>query len=219
MNKLVRFFKGRIRLFISIFFGLIVGLIVSKLVMLSLATQIIISFNSGVFLFLIMAFDIMFFSKEKDLLKNSAEQDEGKILVLLLVLGSAATSLVAIVAQLSVAKDLHGFLKFEYVALSALTIILSWFFIQMMFAIHYAHDFYLNISHKKPGGVDFPGTEAPDYADFFYLACSIGTSGQTADVAFTEQKMRRACMVHCVFTFFFNATVLALMINLLSNLL
>ncbi len=219
MNKLVRFFKGRIRLFISIFFGLIVGLIVSKLVMLSLATQIIISFNSGVFLFLIMAFDIMFFSKEKDLLKNSAEQDEGKILVLLLVLGSAATSLVAIVAQLSVAKSLHGFLKFEYVALSALTIILSWFFIQMMFAIHYAHDFYLNISHKKPGGVDFPGTEAPDYADFFYLACSIGTSGQTADVAFTEQKMRRACMVHCVFTFFFNATVLALMINLLSNLL
>lgn len=219
MNKLVRFFKGRIRLFISIFFGLIVGLVFSKLTILSLPTQIIISFNSGVILFLIMAFDIMFFSKEKDLLKHAAEQDEGKILVLFLVLGSAATSLVAIVAELSVAKNLQGILKFEYVALSALTIFLSWFFIQLMFAIHYAHDFYLNIAQKKPGGLEFQGTPSPDYADFFYLACSIGTSGQTADVAFSDQKMRRAGTVHCVFTFFFNATVLALMINLLSNLL
>lgn len=219
MNRLVRFFIARLRLFGSIFFGLIVGLIFSKLTELSLSTQIIIGFDSGVILFLIMAFHTMYFRKDIDLLKRAAEQDEGKILVLSLVLGSAVTSLVAIATLLSEAKGLHGILKFEYVALSALTIFISWFFIHLMFGIHYAHEFYLNLSRKKPAGLHFPGTDLPEYSDFFYLACSIGTSGQTADVSFTDQKLRRAGTVHYVFTFFFNATVLALMINLLSDLL
>jgi uncharacterized membrane protein len=88
-----------------------------------------------------------------------------------------------------------------------------------MFSIHYAHDYYLNIINKKPGGLDFPGTQNPEYLDFFYLSCSIGTSGQTADIGFADHKMRLTGIVHYIFTFFFNAAILALMINVLAGLL
>jgi uncharacterized membrane protein len=58
----------------------------------------------------------------------------------------------------------------------------------------------------------------PDYGDFLYFACVIGTSGQTADVSFTSRAMRRIGTVHCVLAFFFNTTVVALTINIASGL-
>jgi uncharacterized membrane protein len=87
-----------------------------------------------------------------------------------------------------------------------------------MFALHYAHDFYMTDQHGTHGGLEFPGEPAPDYADFLYFACIIGTSAQTADVSFTSRKMRRNGIVHCVLAFFFNTTLLALTINIASGL-
>jgi uncharacterized membrane protein len=71
----------------------------------------------------------------------------------------------------------------------------------------------------NPGGLDFPGTHSPDYADFLYFSCIIGTSGQTADISFCSRSMRRTGLVHCVLAYFFNTTLLALTINIASGLL
>jgi uncharacterized membrane protein len=87
-----------------------------------------------------------------------------------------------------------------------------------MFALHYAHDYYL---HTGGGdrGLLFPGTAQPDYFDFLYAAAIIGTSGQTADVSFNTSPTRRLAMVHSVLAFFFNTIVLALTINFAAGLL
>jgi len=69
-----------------------------------------------------------------------------------------------------------------------------------------------------PGGLEFPGGHAPDYGDFLYFACVIGTSGQTADVSFSSRVMRRTGLVHCVLAFLFNTTLIALTINIASGL-
>ena len=50
-------------------------------------------------------------------------------------------------------------------------------------------------------------------------AVVIGTSGQTADVAFSNAAMRRIGTWHCVLSFAFNTTVLALMINIAASLM
>ena len=55
--------------------------------------------------------------------------------------------------------------------------------------------------------------------DFFYFACVIGTSGQTADVAFATSALRRVGTLHCVLAFFFNTTLLALTINVAAGLI
>jgi uncharacterized membrane protein len=64
----------------------------------------------------------------------------------------------------------------------------------------------------------FPGTKDPDYLDFFYFSCVIGTSGQTADVAFNGSALRAVGTLHCILVFFFNTTVLALTINIAAGL-
>jgi uncharacterized membrane protein len=136
-----------------------------------------------------------------------------------MVIFAAIASLGAIVAELSVVKDMHGMLRYLHVALAILTILSSWAFTQVMFALHYAHDFYVATELGENGGLEFPGVATPDYSDFLYFACVIGTSGQTADVSFTRRSMRRTGLAHCVLAFFFNTTLVALTINIASGLI
>lgn len=51
-----------------------------------------------------------------------------------------------------------------------------------------------------------------------YVACVIGTSGQTTHVPLTGRKMRRIGLLHCLLCFFFNTTVLALTVNIAFGL-
>jgi uncharacterized membrane protein len=87
-----------------------------------------------------------------------------------------------------------------------------------MFTLHYAHHYYTAIEQQHKPGIDFPGDEIPNYSDFLYCACIIGTSGQTADVSFSTTTTRHVALVHSVLAFFFNTTLLALTINIASSL-
>jgi uncharacterized membrane protein len=58
----------------------------------------------------------------------------------------------------------------------------------------------------------------PGVQRFLHFAAVIGTSGQTADVSFSSRAMRRIGTVHCILSFLFNTTVLAMMINIAAGL-
>jgi uncharacterized membrane protein len=141
-------------------------------------------------------------------------QDDGQLVILSLVVVSTIASLAAIAGELVVVKDMHGFSKGAHIALAGVTVLSSWAFIQMMFALHYAHDYYAAACHGRKAGLQFPDDEPPDYGDFFYFASVIGTSGQTADVAFVSKPLRRIGSIHCILAYLFNTTVLALLINI-----
>src|ERR1035437_7606281 len=169
-------------------------------------------------LYLLLAARLMFWSTHERMRTRALQHDEGRILVLVFVVSAALMCIGAIVAQLAVVKDLRGTLRYAHIALAGLTIVTSWAFTQVMFALHYAHDYYATEIHGEHGGLEFPGGHPPDYGDFLYFASVIGTSGQTADVSFTRSEERRTGMVHCVLAFFFNTTLVALTINIASGL-
>ena len=102
--------------------------------------------------------------------------------------------------------------------LVVLTVLSSWLFTQTMLALNYAHDFYTARRSGQPDPLLFPGTNEPGYGDFIYFACVIGTSGQTADVAFNGAALRPVGPLHCILAFFFNTTVLALTVNIAAGL-
>jgi uncharacterized membrane protein len=217
-HYVVRLIRSRPNLFLAILFGILVDLLLPEQIAKQTITRHIFALNAGAILYLFLAAHMMFFSDHKKMIQRSELQDEGQFVILILAFGAVTTSLVAIVAELSVAKEMHGLLRYEHIALAAMTILTSWLFIHLIFALHYAHDYYLNLSQKKECGLEFPGNNLPDYADFLYFSSVIGTSGQTADVSFSSRKMRRIGAVHCVFSFFFNTTILALTINIASGL-
>jgi uncharacterized membrane protein len=202
----------------SLLIGIAVAWLLPQSMVQQTVTRAIVGWNAGACLYLVLAVKMMFWSSHERMRSRALVHDEGSFLVLVLVVTAALMCIGAIVAELAVVKDLQGSLRYAHIGLAALTIISSWAFTQLMFAMHYAHDYYLSEIRGEHGGLDFPGGHAPDYGDFLYFACVIGTSGQTADVSFTSRKMRRTGTVHCVLAFFFNTTLVALTINIASGL-
>jgi uncharacterized membrane protein len=217
-HLLVRQFRTRPRLIISCLVGLVVALCLPFSWVEQPITRWIIGWNAGAWLYLVLAVRMMFGSNHEKMRLRARMQDEGRIVVLMLVVLATLTTLSAIVVELVVVKDLHGLQRYDHIALTVLTILSSWFFTHLMFALHYAHDYYTAQLRGLPAGLQFPGTDQPDYGDFLYFACVIGTSGQTADVSFSTSEMRRTGLLHCVLAFFFNTTLLALTINIASGL-
>ena len=54
---------------------------------------------------------------------------------------------------------------------------------------------------------------------FLHFACVIGTAGQIADISFQGSALRPVGTVHCIVAFFFNASLLALAINVGASVL
>lgn len=217
-SALIRQIRARPRLFICLLVGVLTDNVIPPSFAMHGITRLIIGWNTGACLYLLLAARMMFWSTHERMRLRALQQSEGRIVVLALVVSAALMSLGAIVAELAVVKDMHGVLRYTHIGLAILTILSSWAFTQVMFALHYAHEYYAAESRGHPGGLEFPGGHAPDYGDFLYFACVIGTSGQTADVSFSSRVMRRTGLVHCVLAFLFNTTILALTINIASSL-
>lgn len=219
-HRFLRALHARPRLFIGTLVGLCVWCVLPWCVPVHAPTRAILAWNAGAVLYIALALRMMLTSTPSRMRERARLQDDGRIAVLTLTVLAAIAALVAVVFELSVVRDMHGLARTEHIGLVVLTILSAWSFMQIMFALHYAHDFYAARAHDGSAhcGLEFPGTEQPDYGDFLYFACVIGTSAQTADVSFTSSAMRRVGLLHCMLAFFFNTTVLALTINIASSL-
>lgn len=185
------------------------------------ATLGLVAWNTAVGTHLLLTFHLIVTSDSAATLRRARRRDERATRILVLAAAASAAGLVGVFAELAGAKDLVGPDRYAHFALAGLTVASSWLFIQVMFAIHYAHMHAIARADGGPsrdGGIHIPGAESPDYWDFLYVAVAIGTSGQTADVEFTGRRARRVALGHSVLAFFFNTTILALTINIAAGL-
>ncbi len=103
------------------------------------------------------------------------------------------------------------------VALALGTLALAWLFTNCLFALHYAHIWYLGGDGADRGGLTFPGKdETPDYWDFAYFAFVLGMTFQVSDVVITSKRMRRLALFHAMVAFVFNIAVVALSVSLVA---
>ena len=217
-NRVWRQLAVRPRLFFTLAITLLLGALLPAHWVPQTLTRWLLAWNAGTVLYVVLATVMMVRSSLGHMHQRGRVHDEGQLVILLLVVVTALASVGAIAGELSLAKHMQGVDKGLHVALAGVTVFTSWAFIQVMFAIHYAHDYYAALVRGRPAGLKFPDDDAPDYGDFFYFAAVIGTSGQTADVAFVGKPMRRIGTLHCVLAFLFNTTVLALLINIGASL-
>jgi uncharacterized membrane protein len=183
------------------------------------ATRLLVGWNIGMTLYLAMIHAVIWRCDIAHLRRRASEQDEGAFAILMLSMAATLASLVAIVFELGGSKQVDHDLAVVHVLLAMTTIMLSWTFMQTIFSLHYAHEFYGEGRDQKLGGLNFPGESEPDYLDFLYFSLVIGMTSQVSDVAITSRAIRRVASIHGVLSFFFNLTVLALTVNMISNLL
>lgn len=183
------------------------------------STRAIVAWDAGCLAFIASSLTLMAGETTAQIRARAARQDEGRGMILALVSAAAAASLAAIAAELSFAQQAQGWPRALHVALGVATVAASWFLSQLIYALHYAHEYYGAADGAAVrGGLAFPGDEDPDYWDFLHFAVVIGVAAQTADVAFTSRAQRRIGTVHSVFAFTFNTVVLALAISLVAGL-
>lgn len=218
-GSLLRLLQARPRLFIATGMALLVAWLLPAAISTHAMTRSLIAWNTGTTLYVLLAVVMMWRSSHCSIRRRAKLQDNSQIFILAMVFVSAVASLAAIAFELAIVKDMHGSLKAAHVLLGGYTVMASWGFIQMMFALHYAHEYYAELERGRPAPLQFPGDEAPDYGDFFYFSAVIGTSGQTADVAFVGKHLRRVGSLHCILAYLFNTTVLALLINIGAGLI
>ena len=160
-------------------------------------------------------------SSSETIASRAARQDDSRMVIISLILVAVASSFISIAGLMTEAKEATRQVKLLFLSLAALTIVVSWFVMQMTFTLHYAHEFYRPSvrGRDEMSGLVFPGETKPDYWDFLYFATSIGATSQTSDVGIRSRAIRRLVTVHSVISFFFNSAVLALTINLAASLI
>lgn len=214
-QRITRFVVGRRRLLSSFGAAAIVLLVLPDRI--STPTRFIYAWDLATFLYIGATLFVIAGSTVSTCRERAALYDEGDWIILLLVIGSAAASFVAIFAELAALAGKRDTLGTSLI-LTALTVALSWTFTHLVFALHYANVYY-RPDDNGPGGLNFPGDREPDYHDFLYYAFVIGCAAQTADVATTSPAMRRLSLIHGIVAFAFNTAILALAINVGASLL
>jgi uncharacterized membrane protein len=209
---LVRVIRARPRLFLSALCGLVLAFLLPS--GLRTPTRLLIAWDFGVVIYLALAFIMMGNADIARIKRRAALQDEGQFAILSLTAVAALASLGAILAELGAAGG-AGRQPFN-LALAALTILLSWTFTHTIFALHYAHEFYEQNTPHGPALI-FPGNQEPDYWDFVYFSLVIGMTSQVSDVAIACKPIRRIVSAHGVVSFFFNVTLLALLVNMAAS--
>ena len=203
--------RARPRLFVALLVGVVTALVLAVATGWRPATRMLVAWDVFLGLYLVLVTHLMASSTIEHIRRRADVEDEGQVTILVLTVAAALASLAAIFAELGMQSGRRPL----HTALAGATILLSWAFIHTIFALHYAHEFY---DADIGGGLAFPGGERePDYWDFVYFSFVIGMTSQVSDIGVTNRVIRRIVTAHGVVSFVFNATLLALTVNLAAS--
>jgi len=182
-------------------------------------TQAAAGWDAGVALFLVITVIKLIRARSADQIRRrAADLDDAGSAVLPLSLLAAVASVAIVIGEAAGAPQSAAA---STAALVLTTVALSWCFIHMIFAEHYAHEFYAPAESGKgdSGGLIFPGEDEPDYWDFIHFSLIIGVASQTADIQIADRSLRRISSIHSVTAFVFNTVILALAVNFAVSLI
>lgn len=176
------------------------------------APALLLGFDVGAATYLLGLLPLFNRSGPADMREQARAQDVGRWGILWSSIAITAVVMVALGTELHGAKS-GGVLP---LAVAGSSIVLTWLFINVMFALHYAHGFYGDYG-KPHQGLEFPGKENPDYWDFAYFSIVIGMTFQVSDVQITSRELRRVVLLHSVIAFFFNVFIIAVTVNIVAG--
>lgn len=179
------------------------------------ADALVMSFDLAALVFLLSLIPLLRDADVGTIRSHAKANDANRILVLIFSTVATLVVLAAITGELPSAS------AGDRLAIAKLivTLLLTWLFGNVVYALHYAHLFYSCSpgAGRDAGGLVFPGNDAPDYLDFIYFSFTIGMTFQTSDVQITGRPIRRIVTLHALVAFVFNLGVIAFAINVIGG--
>lgn len=130
------------------------------------------------------------------------------------VLIASAVSLAAVVEALVRSSSNQDAIAVASVICSVIAVILSWALVNTVFAFKYARMYYCD----SDGGIDFKQPASPCYSDFAYMAFTVGMAYSVSETEPADSRVRRVALGHALLSYAFGTGILAVAINLVTNL-
>jgi uncharacterized membrane protein len=187
---------------------------------------ILLGFDAGAIVFLLATVWLIHGSETDDMRQRAAANDPDSHVLIGVSLLIVGVVFIAVFVELTGGGGSPG----TGLAIAGTTMLLSWLFTNLLFALHYAHRFYSpgdagsesergDGGPNDTGGLQFPGDEMPGYSDFAYFSFVLGMTFQVSDVVITSRGLRRFALYHAMSAFMFNIGAVALSINLVGNVM
>lgn len=132
------------------------------------------------------------------------------------LLTAAVASLAVVVLALVQSNGERNPIEVTDVLLSVISVATSWALVNTVYAFKYARIYYIDEPDTR--GIDFKQSHDPTYSDFAYLAFTVGMSFAVSDTEPTGTRMRKVALGHALLSYAFGTGVLAVAINLVTNL-
>jgi len=198
-----------------ILFGAVLGIACARLIpLVGWRHGIMAGFDLAALAFL-ATLPALFNLSADDMRQKAADNDANRAAMLAISIAVNLVLLVTVGAELAY----RGGTKPLSILLIVITLLLAWLFANMVYALHYAHIFYLKTAggHQDRAGLSFPNTKEPGYYEFIYFSFTLGMTFQTSDVEITTKQMRIVSITHSFAAFVFNLGIIAFTINILGN--
>jgi uncharacterized membrane protein len=170
------------------------------------AKGFLVAFDFAAILFLLACLPLLKIHDQATMKQHAAANDANRRMML------ALTVIISLAVLVAVAVMVDQEPGWKTKALIVGTLLTAWLFGNTIFALHYAH-----LCIKRGGGIDFPGKQPADYADYVYFSFTLGMTFQTSDVNISDRGIRNVVTAHCLVAFVFNLGILAFTINVLGS--
>jgi hypothetical protein len=149
-----QFVRARARLYIAIAVGIAVALLLPA--PMPVTRRAVIGWDCGIVLYLVLILVMAAQATPRSMLRRATLEDSTRWVFLGLMAGAAWFSMFALLGILHDGRDASGHLSIALALLAGATILLSWVFAHTAFAVHYAHDYYADVTAERPRGAVIP---------------------------------------------------------------
>ncbi len=146
--------------------------------------------------------------------KHATREDPSRVVSDAILLVASIASLGAVALILVNAKGTPSGAQISSTTLAVISVMASWLMVHTLYALRYAELYYT----APTGGVDFGDTKTPVYADFAYLAFTMGMTYQVSDTSLKSREFRSMGLRHALLAYLLGTVIIATTINLVAGL-
>jgi uncharacterized membrane protein len=179
------------------------------------SVALLVAWDAAAIVYLVMVWSTIWRLGGSETKRLAASEDASRTAAEALLLAAGVASLVAVGFVLSEARHAAPLGRGVLAALAVASVVLSWGTVHTIFTLRYARLYYA----PPVGGIGFPEDDLPDYADFVYLAFTIGMTFQVSDTDLTNRPIRRTALHHALLSYLFGSVILAVTVSLVAALL
>jgi len=172
-------------------------------------TALVLAWDASAVVYLLRVWSSVARLDAEDAQRIAASEDDSRSAAEALLLGASVASLVAVAFVLADDGD-----RVASTALAVVSVLLAWGVVHTIFALRYARLFYA----PPVGGLGFGEAEPPNYADFAYVAFTIGMTFQVSDTEISKRPIRRTAIHHALLSYVFGTVILGIIVNSVAAL-